>query len=44
MSIRQHRDGLDELGAAARPTAGDAALLERYEQALAKHGIAAASN
>ena len=42
--MRQHRDGLDELGAAARPTADNAALWDRDQQALAKHGIAAASN
>jgi hypothetical protein len=29
---------------AARPTADDPALLDRYQQALAKHGIAAVAN
>lgn len=40
----ENREGMLALLSAARPAAGDAALLERYEQALAKHGIAAASN
>jgi hypothetical protein len=43
-SDAENREGMLALLSAARPTAGDAALLERYEQALAKHGIAAASN
>jgi hypothetical protein len=38
----QHRDEMLALLAETRPPAGDAALSERYQQALAKHGIAAA--
>jgi hypothetical protein len=38
----QHRDEMLALLAEVRPLAGDAALSERYQQALTKHGTAAA--
>jgi hypothetical protein len=39
-----NREEMFALLSETRPTADNAALWDRYQQALAKHGIAAASN